>query len=445
MPQSATAPLRFAPSVPMPVEADFLGERLTSDGGLVWLEEADRALGLCAAFAAAIPDWRRRRARHDLGALVRQRVFQLACGYEDQADADALRGDPLLKLACGRLPDGDPDLASQPTLSRLENAVSATACYRLAAALGEVYRRERERDGVPARVVLDLDGTDDPAHGEQEGSAYHGYYRQRQYFPLLVSDGETGQLVAAVLRPGTAHAGHGAVAVLGQVVPRLRAWWPEVAIEVRADSGFARPEVYAFCEAARLTYTIGLVGNPRLERLAAPLRAQAERERDARGEKVRLVGEAPYRADSWPHERRVVFKAEALERGPNTRFVVTNRAGEAAAPRSTSGTSTAGRPRAGSRTSSAPASPTGSPATASSPTSSASCSARRRTGCSTRCAGGWPGSASPAPNSTPSGSACSRSAAACARGSTACACAWRPATQANRSGTSSPTARDVHE
>jgi hypothetical protein len=327
MSQSATASLAFAPPVPLPVEADFLGERLTSDGGLVWLEEADRALGLSAALAAALPDWRRRPGRHPLLALVRQRVYQLACGYEDQADAAALRADPLLKLVCGRLPAGDPDLASQPTLSRLENAPSATACYRLALALGEVYLRERERDGAPERVVLDLDGTDDPAHGAQEGAAYHGYYRQHQYFPLLVFDGETGQLVTAVLRPGTVHAGHGAVAVLKQVVKRVRARWPGVAVEVRGDSGFARPDVYAFCAAEQVAYTIALVPNPRLERLAAPLLAAAERRQAAGdGAKVRLIGEAAYRAESWPEERRVVIKAELLPKGPNTRFVVTTRA-----------------------------------------------------------------------------------------------------------------------
>ena len=330
MSEFATPAVRFAPPAPLPLEVDFEGGRLTSDGGLAWLGEADAALGLSAALAAVIPDWRRRRGRHDLATLVAQRVYQIACGYEDQDDADSLRTDPLLKLVCGRLPESGPALASQPTFSRLENAPSATTCYRLAAALGEVYLRERERGGVPARVVLDLDGTDDPVHGAQAGSAYHGYYRQRQYFPLLVFDGETGQLVTAVLRPGTAHAGHGAVAVLKQIVRRLRARWPEVAVEVRADSGFARPEVYAFCEAEALSYTIGLVPNPRLERLAAPLLAEAaRRSAEAGGEKVRLLGEATYRADSWPAERRVVYKAEVLPKGPNTRFVVTARADDA--------------------------------------------------------------------------------------------------------------------
>src|SRR5215213_7865674 len=172
MPQSATAPIRFPVPAALPLEANFDGGRLTSDGGLPWLDQADHALGLCAALAAVIPEWRRGPVRHALASLVRQRIFQIACGYEDQDDADFLRTDPLLKLVCGQLPETGRELASQPTLSRLENAVDRRACYHLAVALGELYARERERDGIPTHIVLDLDSTDDPTHGQQEGSAY---------------------------------------------------------------------------------------------------------------------------------------------------------------------------------------------------------------------------------------------------------------------------------
>jgi hypothetical protein len=195
--ESATSSVRFASSavpVPVPLEASFDGGRLTSDGGLPWLGEAEQALGLCAALAAVVPEWRRGPVRHSLEALVRQRVFQIACGYEDQNDATTLRRDPLLKLVCGRLPESDPELASQPTLSRLENAVRAPSCYRLALALAGVYLRAREQVGAPARVLLDLDGTADPTYGKQEGTAYHGYFRQHMYHPLLVFDGDTDHL-----------------------------------------------------------------------------------------------------------------------------------------------------------------------------------------------------------------------------------------------------------
>jgi hypothetical protein len=326
MTQSTKGAVRFETAVGLPLEAAFDAGRLTSDGGLPWLAEADGALGLCGALAACVPEWRRGPVRHALATLVRQRVYQIACGYEDQNDAATLRGDPLLKLVCGRRPVSGADLASQPTLSRLENAVDRHALEALAAALVDVYIRERGRGGPPRRLLLDLDGTDDPAHGQQEGVRYHGYYRQHMYHPLLVFDGDTGHLITAVLRPGNVHAGRFVVLVLRRLLRRFQAAWPGVRLELRADSGFAAPRLYAWCEAHGVAYTIGLIPNPALEPLAAPLLADARaRSAEQGGAKVRLAGEDRYRAKTWPHARRVVFKAEVLEKGPNTRFVVTTR------------------------------------------------------------------------------------------------------------------------
>src|ERR671934_2384724 len=163
-PQSATPAYTFATSTALALEATFDGGRLTSDGGLPWLAEAEDEVGICAALAAGVPEWRRGPVRHSLTALVRQRVFQIACGYEDQNDADTLRSDPLLKLACGRLPESGADLASQPTLSRLDNAADRHVCEALADALVGIYLQQRQRHGPPRHLVLDLDGTDDPAH-----------------------------------------------------------------------------------------------------------------------------------------------------------------------------------------------------------------------------------------------------------------------------------------
>jgi hypothetical protein len=325
--QSATA-ISFHSSISPTVDARFDLGRLTSDGGLLWLREADDAMGLCSALAQVIPDWRTGPVRHSLETLIRQRVFQIACGYEDQNDATTLRTDPLLKLVCDRLPQDDPDLASQATLSRLENAIDWQTCYRLARALVQRYLRARERTGQPSHLLLDLDGTDDPTYGDQEGTAYHGYFRQHMYHPLLIWDGETQHLICAILRPGNAHAGRGIVPILKRLVRLIRARWPDVSIELRADSGFAVPALYDFCEQQGIAYTIGLIPNPRLEPLAAALLAEARQQQAERGEKVRLAGESPYAADSWPHQRRVVYKAEMLEAGPNTRFVVTTRTDE---------------------------------------------------------------------------------------------------------------------
>jgi Transposase DDE domain group 1 len=326
MVQSTASAIRFDTRAGVPLIAAFDGGRLTSDGGLPWLAEADTALALCATLARGIPDWRRRRGVHSLETLLRQRVFQIACGYEDQDDADTLRHDPLLKLVCGRLPDSGRDLASQPTFSRLENAIDRHTVERLATVLVELYVQERGRHGPPRRLLIDVDGTDDPAHGDQEGVAYHGFYQQHMYHPLLVFDGDTDHLITAVLRPGNPHGSRFLVLVLRRLVRRVRQVWPDVAIEVRADSGCAGPRLYAWCEANVVGYTIGLIPNPRLEALAAPLLAEAHAQSAAHaGAKVRLAGDATYQAGSWPQARRVVFKAEVLAKGPNTRFVVTSR------------------------------------------------------------------------------------------------------------------------
>ena len=329
MSDCATSSTTRFENFPLALEAAFDGGRITSDGGLVWLAKIDQELGVCEKIAHYVPEWRRPSVSHSLVTLVRQRVFQIACGYEDQNDSNPLRTDPLLKMVCGRLPETAADLASQPTISRLENAATARSCYKMAEALFELYLRERGNAGAPEKVLLDFDATDDPTHGEQEGSYYHGYYRTHMYHPLIVFDGESGQLITAVLRPGNTHAGRGALTVLRRVVEKLREAWSSVEIEIRADAGFAVPEVYEYCEKEGIGYTIGLISNPRLEALAEGLLGEAkERYDEVEGEKIRLTSEGSYRAESWEHSRRVIYKAEVLEKGQNTRFVVTSRSDE---------------------------------------------------------------------------------------------------------------------
>lgn len=325
MEQSATPTIRFSGSTALPLHASFDGGRLTSDGGLPWLEQAEQQLGVCQRLAEQVPEWRRGPVRHTLPTLIRQRVFQIACGYADQNDATTLRADPLLKTVCGRLPETGVDLASQPTLSRLENAVDQAACYRLARSLGEVYLQERERHGIPDRILIDLDGTDDPAHGQQEGIAFHGYYRQYMYHPLLLFDGDTHQLIAAVLRRGNTHGSHGVLAVLKRVIPILRQRWPGVRIALRMDSAGGVPSLMAWCEQEGIGYTLGLATNKRLAVLAEPTQAEARTRGQDAGHKVRVLGETAYQAGTWPYPRRVIVKAELLAKGLNTRFVVTTR------------------------------------------------------------------------------------------------------------------------
>ncbi len=167
----ATTKLHFGTQTALALEAAFDGGRITSDGGLVWLAELEKEVGLCQKMAECVPEWRKRRGHHSLVALMRQRVFQIACGYENQNDSNLLREDPLLKLVCGSLPETGANLASQPTISRLENAATARSCYRIAETLLELYLRERGKDGAPKKVLLDFDATDDPTHGEREESS----------------------------------------------------------------------------------------------------------------------------------------------------------------------------------------------------------------------------------------------------------------------------------
>ena len=328
MTDCATSGMRFETQTTLALEAAFDGGRITSDGGLVWLAEADSELGLCERVAEHVPEWRKRKGLHSLQALIKQRVFQIACGYEDQNDSDSMREDPLLKLLCGSMPQSGAELASQPTISRLENAPSAGACYRMAEALFELYLRERGKKGVPEKILLDFDSTDDPTHGDQEGSYYHGYYGQHMYHPLLVFDGQSGHLLTALLRAGNTHGSNSAVALLKRIVGRLRNRWPEVEIELRADAGFAVPALYDYCEAEGITYTVGLITNVRLEELAEDLLEEAKRryaDQPEPREKVKLFCQGTYRAASWEHERRVVYKAEVMEKGTNTRFLVSTR------------------------------------------------------------------------------------------------------------------------
>jgi hypothetical protein len=306
----ATPATHFATRTGLALEATFDGGRLTSDGGLPWIAQVDSELGLCEAIARQVLEWRRGQVQHSRLTLVRQRVYQLACGYEDQNDSDDLRTDPLLKVVCERLPETGEDLASQPTMSRLENAPTARACYQMAMALGEIYIAQRGKDAAPQKILLDVDSTDDPTHGDQEGSAYHGYYEQHMYHPLLVFDGDTGQLITAVLRSGNTHASHGVVPMLKRIVDRLRQAWPAVELELRADAGFATPTVYEYCEAEGISSTIALITNARLEALAAPLLAQAQQQYAVEQQKVRLLADGHYQAgagrlsSAWCIKRR---------------------------------------------------------------------------------------------------------------------------------------------
>jgi len=315
--------LSFANLDSKAVVADFDGGHITSDAGCLLLREIDQRTNLLARANAAISDPRDpAKVRHTQLDLLRQRVFAIAQGYEDANDHDTLRRDPALKTAVGRAPFSAADLASQPTLSRLENRVTRSPLRRLSDALLDAY--VAAHPGPRDLIVLDIDATDDPTHGRQQLSLFHGYFDQHMFHPLLVFDGVSGFPLAAVLRPGNCHAAHGAVGILRRVLSRLQAAYPGATILLRADAGFAVPRLYELLESLGVRYVIGMIPNERLRARITPLAEQVTADFTATGDKQRRFTSFRHRADSWPRSRRVVAKVEHLLKGLNTRFVVTN-------------------------------------------------------------------------------------------------------------------------
>lgn len=304
----------------------FDGGRISSDAGLALLYAVDRSQGFSRGFSRCLKDRRDARyVRHSVEALTTQRLLQIAAGYEDCNDADSLRSDAGLKSFCDRLPESGPDLGSTATLCRLENGVGWAEIRRLSQWLLKRYVRKL-RKSRRRRVVLDFDSTDDPTHGQQEFSFYHGYFRNRVYHPLLVFDAETGDLICALLRAGNRGASSHAVAVLKRVVRMIRRQIRRsIQIEVRGDCGFATPALYAYCEAHQLDYVIGFTRNPRLEAAVQPLVEQAQSDFEQEAIQQRRFTDFLYQAQPWDCSRRIVAKVEYHSLGLNRRFVVTNR------------------------------------------------------------------------------------------------------------------------
>lgn len=300
--------------------------RTSSDGGLLLLRQLDERLGLAGRVAALLPDLRApERIVHSRVEQVRQRLFQIALGYEDQNDADALRHDPLWRTSCDRLPDDARGLSSQPTLSRLEHAATARTVVRLQRQLETDYVASLPQD--TDIVVLDLDSTSDPTYGQQPLSFFHGHYDCSMYFPLLVFDGE-GRLVSVRLRPGNAGNNRYATPLLCRLVRVVKARFPKAMVVVRADSGFASPRLFSALEALNeelgsVDYVIGLEKNSRLIALVTDELTEAAARAANQGGSARIFTSVMYQAKSWDRARYVVVKAEHLGDKSNPRFVVT--------------------------------------------------------------------------------------------------------------------------
>ena len=317
--------LNFHPSSPITVAFD--APHISRDGGALLLRQVDDRLGLSARLVALLPDERdQRKVKHDRREQLRQRLYQIALGYPDCNDADRLRQDPILNSVCDRSPHAA-GLSSQPTLSRLENAVDRGKLRALVCELEEQY--VKSFTAAPDVIVLDIDSTDDPTHGQQQLSGFHGYYDQHMYHPLVIFDGERGQLVSVVLRPGTAHAARGAMGVLRRIIHRLKQRFPRTQIVVRGDSAFAMPRILRLLETLNrelggIAYVVGLAQNAVLLRAGAAAGSEARRRFLATKQPVQHFDAFAYAAESWSHPRHVVMKAEVSEHGANPRFVVTS-------------------------------------------------------------------------------------------------------------------------
>ena len=333
---STPEPLRFPPIAGYTVRADFEGGALSSDFGALLLRGIDRQIGLTARLAAAVQDKRHPSyIDHSLHDLLAQRIYQIASGYADGNDANSLRHDPVFKLSVERPPlDPAQDLASAPTLSRLEHSVDRKDLYRLTSALVDHFIASYPEP--PAAIVLDLDHSDDPTHGQQEFAFYNHHYRSYCYLPLFIFEGTSHALVTACLRPGTRPPGRENAMILVRLLSYLRRHWPQTHILVRGDSHFATPEVIDVIAAYRWTdFVFGLASNAVLLRQAAPVLQDARRlyQQGTALAQVhhtrppahsRLYAEFAYAAASWAQPWRVILKAEVMAAGDNPRFVVTS-------------------------------------------------------------------------------------------------------------------------
>ena len=306
------------------VDLRFTGQDLSSDAGALLLSETDAQIGLIDRLSECIGDERDPRyCRHELKQLLGQRIYQICSGYPDANDCDSLRGDAILKMCNDRLPYSDPELASQPTISRLENSVSPTDMYRMAQALVDVFIAGYET--APPVIILDADDTNTPTYGDQQLSLFNSHYHGYCYMPVHIYEGQSGRLVTTVLRPGRRSKAAAVFALMQRVITRIRQAWPSTRIIVRGDAHFCSPELMDWCHRqSKVQFITGLSGNKRLNSLAAGIVDRAEREFDQTGKPVKRYGELSYQAGSWSRAERVIVKVEVSGIGTNIRYVVTD-------------------------------------------------------------------------------------------------------------------------
>ncbi|MDZ7692893.1 MAG: IS1380 family transposase [Balneolaceae bacterium] len=304
------------------VSVDFSAEPISSDASVILLERMEKTHGLIGHFSQSIPDPRQpEKVIHSVGKLIKQRVFGLMHGYPDGNDAEHLAEDPLYRdILGGRL-------ASQPTASRLENRMDRATIWNLCRAWVGRYIDTLEGR---TELTIDIDDTDDPIHGGQQLSMFNGFYGRKVYNQLFFHDGQTGQIILPVLRPGNAHSSRWYVGILRRIVELIRTRYPDLSITIRADSGFSCPAFYRLAEACELKFVVGIAANERLKRRSERAERAIRRVYSRRGQSHQHFFSFRYQADSWEAPQRCCCKVEETGRGLNTRFIITNIPGQSA-------------------------------------------------------------------------------------------------------------------
>ena len=316
----------LSPIQSKPLTATFDGGRMSSDGGVIVLREIALRLGLADVITKPLADDRDpMRVTHSYADMALARMMAIASGYEDCDDLDCLRSDPAFKIACGRAPESGADLMSQPTLSRLENHPDWRTLYRIGLAMIDLFCASFAR--APDRIVLDIDDTDDPVHGQQQLALFNAHNGGYCFQPILIFEANSQLPVAFLIRPGKRPSGEEAAKVLRHVIKRIRKRWPQVKILVRGDSHYCGEPVLKMLETKGCDYILGLASNARLAKLAAPWRGQCEQRRFEWQPKVRRFHQLYYGARSWSARRKVIARVEATAMGTDARFIVTNLSG----------------------------------------------------------------------------------------------------------------------
>lgn len=319
-----TQTLNLFPVEGKKIELTYSGDRISSDGGLLLLREVENQIGIIDNISHCITDNRDQRyITHTIKEMLTQRIFQIAAGYEDCNDSNHMRGDMILKTCVGRLPQSGEALASQPTMSRLENAIGKKELYIIGKQLVDSFVSSYAQ--VPKVIILDCDDTNNNTYGQQELNFYNHFYGEHCYMPLHIYEAITGKLVTTVLKPGRREKQNNIAVFIQKLIRHLRAQWPNTIIIVRGDSHFASKDFMQWCAGKEKTgFITGLSGNQKLNNLAALTINSAKREFKQYGRSVKRYHSFMYQAGSWDTPQKVIVKVEVNEMGTNVRYIVTN-------------------------------------------------------------------------------------------------------------------------